>query len=103
MPTHSLATIRLARTVRYCTLPVLLLGLVGLFTPLVPDSRALMCLYLTGLCVTLSSLIVECGARLQLSIHQAFRAGYQTGQHHQGHPQVPQQRGSSQPDLRVVD
>ena len=67
----------------------------GVFTPLLPDSRQTMALYFTGLALALSSLIVWAVSVLSLAAHKAFRAGHDTA----AQSKVPRQRA---PELRLV-
>lgn len=62
------------------TLPMVLATLAGWVSGVLPDTRFMLAAYMTLLLICVGAGCVAMLASCQLAIHQAFSAGYQTGQ-----------------------
>ena len=101
---------RVARAVAWLCLPASAVLLIGWLAGFIPGTEQLRMIYQTILWSGLGAMIVASLAACQLAIHNAFAAGFKTGQASvwpddedtlPGH--MPPQRGPGDPLLRLVD
>ena len=91
------------RTLKVLT-PLTLATLAGWFVGMVPDTRHMLAVYMTLLLLCVGSACVALLASCHLAIHQAFGAGYMTGQASVWPDDADTQpKRADDPVLRLVD
>ena len=77
---HPGKVFRVARASAWVFIPLALAVLTGWAAGLLPNNRLTLAMYNTLVMAGLGSVIVAVGAACQIAIHNAFRAGFETGQ-----------------------